>query len=71
MGVEDIEGVFNIVGAICSTSIMILLPTFFYVKLIGSKKQSKGLKYYLSLIIFGVMAPYALFAIIAQQIKSS
>jgi amino acid permease len=70
MGVEDIESVFNIVGAICSTSIMILLPTLFYVRLIGKKKQQKGVKYYLSIVIFGVMAPYALFAIIAQQLKS-
>lgn len=34
VGVEDIKPVFNIIGAICSTSIAILFPCLFYIKLI-------------------------------------
>lgn len=70
LGVEDIEAVFNIIGAICSTSIGILLPSLFYFRLVVMKKQQRGLKYYISWLLFIVMAPYAIFAIIAQHIKS-
>ena len=66
--VESIESVFNIIGAICSTSISILLPSFFYVRLIQIRKQPKTLKYYFSIVLFCVMAPYALFSIIALYI---
>lgn len=49
MGLDDIEVVFNAVGAICSTSIALLMPCFFYVRLINLKQQPKNIKYYLAL----------------------
>ena len=66
--VDNIESVFNVVGAVCSTSISTLLPCFFYVKLIKLRKQPITWKYYLSWAIFGIMTPYALFSIIALYI---
>lgn len=68
LALESIESVFNIIGAICSTSISILMPTFFYVKLTQMRKQPKTFKYYLSIVLFCVMGPYALFSIIALYI---
>lgn len=68
MGLDDIEVVFNAVGAICSTSIALLLPCFFYVRLIILKGQPKNIKYYLAIAIMAVMAPYAIFSIIALQV---
>ena len=39
MGVDSIESVFNIIGAVCSTSVSILMPCFFYFRLINIRKQ--------------------------------
>jgi amino acid permease len=69
LGVEDIKPVFNVVGAICSTSIAILLPCFFYFRLIGIKEQPTSLIYYISIVLFCVMAPYAIFSILALYIN--
>lgn len=68
MGLDDIEVVFNAIGAICSTSIALLLPCYFYIRLVKIKEQPINIKYYLSIIIFAIMAPYAIFSIIALQV---
>ena len=68
MGLDDIEVVFNAVGAICSTSIALLLPCFFYIRLVNLKGQPKNIKYYLAIAIICIMGPYALFSIIALQV---
>lgn len=69
MGVDDIEPVFNVVGAVCSSSIGLLMPALFYFRLIADKKQPKGLRYYVATTLFAVMIPFALLCIIAQHIK--
>ena len=60
---------FNVVGAVCSTSIGMLMPALFYFRLIDKKRQPRGLRYYLSWIVFVVMIPFALFCILAEYIK--
>ena len=69
VGVDNIEAVFNVIGAICSSSIGILLPCFYYFRLIDKKKQPRNIKYYVSFILFLVIAPYALFSIVALYIN--
>lgn len=69
IGVDDIKIVFNLVGAICSSLTGILLPCFFYFRLIIIKNQPKTVKFYVSIALTLIMAPYALFAIIAQYIN--
>lgn len=69
MGVDDIEAVFNVVGAICSTSIGVLLPTFYYFMLVRKRKRPFTVKYYVAVVIFVVMAPYSLFSIVAHYVK--
>jgi hypothetical protein len=67
--VDDIEAVFNIIGAVCSTSIGILLPCFFYFMLIIKKNKKRTFKFYISLLVFGIMAPFAVFSVIAKYIE--
>jgi amino acid permease len=69
LGVDDIEAVFNVVGAICSSSVCILLPTFFYIRLVHIKNKSKTWKYYLSCAILAVLTPYCLFSVAALYIN--
>lgn len=66
--VEDIESVFNIVGAVCSTSIGVILPALFYFRQVDKKGKERTWKYYLSLSLFVVMIPYALFSIVASHV---
>lgn len=69
VGLDNIEAVFNIIGAVCSSSIGILLPCFFYFMLIIKKKQPRTIKFYVSLALFIVLTPYALFSIIALYVE--
>lgn len=65
---DDIEVVFNIVGAVCSTSIGILLPCFFYFILVIKKNKEKNIKFYISLGVFLIMAPFAIFSVVAKYV---
>ena len=66
--VDSIEVVFNAIGAICSTSISIILPCIFYIRLIIDNKSPKGWKYYLALILTIIIAPYSIFSIISLYV---
>lgn len=68
-GVNDIEAVFNVVGAICSSSIGVLLPTFYYFMLVRKRKTPFTVKYYVAVVIFAVMTPYSLFSVVAHYVK--
>jgi amino acid permease len=68
ISVDNIEAVFNVVGAICSNSIGILLPCFFYFMLVSKKGKPKTWKYYLTWFIFIIIAPYAIFSIVANYL---
>ena len=69
LGVDDIEAVFNVIGAICSSSIGILLPCYFYFMLVIKKRQRRTLKYYVAVAVFAVMAPYSLFSVVALYVN--
>lgn len=47
-----------------------LLPCFFYFMLVIKKKKEKKFTFYLSLVIFSIMAPFAVFAVVAQYTKN-
>ena len=68
LGIDNLLAVFNILGAVSSNSIGILLPCFFYFRLIQIHKCPKSWKYYLAIITFSIMIPYALFSIIALYV---
>ena len=52
-------------GCICISALAPLLPCFFYFTLIVQKKQPKGAKFYASVVIFSVMLPYSIFAMVS------
>jgi amino acid permease len=66
---NDIEAVFNIIGAVCSTSISVLLPCFFYFILVIKKKKPRNIKFYVSIAVFIIMAPFALFSVVAKYVE--
>ena len=70
LSVDNIEMVFNFIGAVCSTSIAILLPCFFYFMLIIKKEKKRNINFYASIVIFSIMLPFALFAVVAQYTKN-
>jgi len=69
ISVDDIELVFNAIGAVCSSSIGVLLPCFFYFKLVSKKRKMKRFLYYVSVLIFGAMLPFAIFSVVAKYVK--
>jgi amino acid permease len=69
ISVDSVEAVFNIVGSVCSTSIGLILPQYFYFQLVIKKKKPLGIVFYLSVIVFSVMIPFAVFAVVSQYIK--
>jgi len=70
LGVDDIEVVFNVVGAVCSSSINILLPCFYYFMLVVKRKKEKTIKFYVAVAVFVLMAPYSIFSVVALYVKS-
>ena len=68
IGVDDIEVVFNAVGAICAASVTPLFPCLYYVSLIIQKKQPRTSKFYLAIVVFSIMVPYCIFSIVSLYI---
>ena len=66
---DDIEIVLNVIGAVCSSSIGMLLPCLFYFKLVPRKRKIKKFVYYVSILVFSVMVPFAVFSIVAKYVK--
>jgi len=69
--VDSIEVVFNAIGAICSTSISIVLPCIFYIRLVVDGNNKRGWKYYLALVLTCLIVPYSIFSIIALYVGVS
>ena len=63
---DDIATVFNILGAIASSSICLILPSFFYVALIRKYNKPKKTQYYLAMAMFIFFVPFGIFAVFAN-----
>ena len=68
LGVDNLLAVFNIIGAVSSTSIGILMPCFFYFRLVQIKGSARSWKYYSSIVTLLVMVPYAIFSMVALYV---
>jgi membrane protein DedA with SNARE-associated domain len=64
----DIEFIFNIVGAICSTTICFLFPYYFYFTITKKFNRKKGFVYYYTIVAFIILAPYAIFSIVVKNL---
>lgn len=68
LSVDNIAIVYNAIGAICSTSIGVLLPCLFYFELVRKKKKDKKLLYYVTIVLFIAIIPFGLFSMVAQYL---
>lgn len=64
----DIEFIFNIVGAICSTTICFLFPYYFYSTITEKMNRRRGCVYYYTKIAFFILGPYAIFSIVVKNL---
>lgn len=69
LAVDSIEAVFSLSGAICSSSVCVLLPCFFYFRLVAIKKPVRNWKYYGSIALFWAIGPYCIFSIVCLYIN--
>ena len=69
--VDSIEIVFNAIGAICSTSISIVLPCVFYIRLVVQGGKARSWKYFLALVLTCLITPYAIFSMVALYVGIS
>lgn len=65
MFVENIESVFNLVGAVSSSSISIIFPLYFYIRLVQKKTKDKGKMYNISLVLLSISLPFSIFTVLA------
>ena len=68
--VDDIEDVFNIVGAIASNSINFIFPAMFYMLLIRKKNKPKKMQYYISVGLFCFFIPFGIFSVVSKFLKN-
>ena len=66
---NNVQVVFNFIGAVTSSTLNVLLPNYYNVRLININNFRKGWKYYLSLAILVVMVPFCIFQIISLYVK--
>jgi hypothetical protein len=68
MFVNNIQSVFNLLGSISGCGISILLPLYFYVKLIYKKNKEKKTIYFIALVLLFIMSLFSVFTIVALYI---
>lgn len=64
--VDDIEDVFNLVGAIASNAIAFIFPSMFYVFLVKKKEKEVRIQYYFAMAIFIFFIPFGIFAVVSK-----
>lgn len=77
MLVENIESVFNLVGAVSCSSISIIFPLYFYIRLVEKKYKDKTKDktkektkdktkiYNISVVMLAIMLPFFMFTVVA------
>ena len=68
IAVDDIEDVFNIVGAVASNAISFIFPGLFYWMMIKRKNKEENIRYYLSIFIVCFFIPFGIFAVVSNII---
>lgn len=69
IAVDDIEDVFNIVGAIASNAISFIFPAMFYMLLVRKKNKPRKLQYYISVALFIFFIPFGIFSVVSKFLK--
>lgn len=68
MFVENIESVFNLVGAVSCSAQSILFPLYFYLRMTHVKRKKKKTIYYVSMVVLAIMLPFCLYSVVALYI---
>ena len=65
---QNIELVFNFLGAVCETMVAVILPCLFYVMLVNREEQKKKFIYYIAILVLVFIIPYSIFSVIASYV---
>lgn len=68
ISVDDIEVVFNFVGAIASNAIGAIFPCMFYYLLVKYKRKKITLSYHIAKVLFYFFIPFGIFAVITKYL---
>ncbi len=68
ISVDDIEIVFNFIGAIASNAIGAILPCMFYYLLVKYKGKKITWRYHLSKVLFYFFIPFGIFSVITKYL---
>ena len=68
IAVDNVESVFNLVGAVASNSIGFLFPCLFYFYGVNRKGKEKKIWYFMAVGVFCTFIPLGLAAIIFQYV---
>ncbi len=68
ISVDDIEAVFNLVGAVASNAIGYIFPCMFYYLLVKYKNKTKTYNYYIARTLFYFFIPFGVFSVVAKYI---
>lgn len=66
MGVDDLQTVFNIVGAISANSLVFILPSLFYFRLVDLKKKRRTAKYFAAIGMFCFFILFGIFSVVSN-----
>lgn len=67
---QNIELVFNFLGAVCESLVSVILPCLFYVMLVRKEEQSKRFIYYLCIFVLILIIPYSIFSVVVSYLPS-
>ena len=70
ISVDDIEIVFNFVGAIASNAIGAIFPCMFYYLLVKYKKKQITYSYHIAKVMFYFFIPFGMFSVIAKYLPT-
>lgn len=64
--VDDVEIVFNVVGAVASNAISFIFPSMFYFMLVVKKNKPKKPYFYLAAFLWIFFIPFGIFSVITK-----
>ena len=64
--VDDIEDIFNLVGAIAANALSFILPSLFYVMLVKKKSKKVRIQFYAAQMCFIFFIPFGIFAVVSK-----
>ena len=65
---QDIEDVFNVIGAISASAINFWFPSIFYFQSVKKKRKEKKSTYYMSWALLWFFVPFGIFAVVSNYI---